>query len=121
MGYATRLKNAHTRIRSTFGTNEDAEQLYVWHNNVQVTAYQPAGTRARNLIAQVLVKDDSITVHATKDEFTSVPVPGDTIKMGTTLATARTLRIDGVKTTHIRPFYELDLIDPNVATTAAVA
>jgi hypothetical protein len=34
------------------------------------------------------------------------------------LATAATLRIDSIQTNTIRPFYALDLIDPNKATTA---
>jgi hypothetical protein len=121
MSYATRKKTAHNRIRSTFGVDADASQLYVWHNGTQVTAYQPSGSRGRNLLASLIVKDETITVHATKEEFTTVPVPGDTLLMGTTQASARSLRIDAVKTTHIQPWYELDLIDPNVATTAPAA
>lgn len=121
MSYATLKRNAHNRIRSVFGTNADGEQLYVWHNGTQVTAYQPSGSRGRNLLASIIVKDETITVHATKAEFTSVPVPGDTLLMGTAQATARSLRIDAVKTTHIQAWYEIDLIDPNVATTAPAA
>lgn len=121
MSYATRKKNAHNRIRSTFGTDADAAQLYVWHNGTQVNAYQPSGSRGRNLLATLIVKDETITVHATKAEFATVPVPGDTLLMGTTLASARSLRIDAVKTTNIQPWYEIDLIDPNVATTAPAA
>lgn len=121
MSYATRKKNAHNRIRVVFGTDVDASQLYVWHNGTQVTAYQPSGSRGRDLLNSLIVKSDTVTVHATKAEFTSVPVPGDTVNMGTSLGTARKMRIDSVKTTHIQPWYEIDLIDPNVATTAAAA
>lgn len=121
MGYAQRKKNAHDRIRVTFGTNADGAQLYVWHNGMQVTAYQPSGSRGRNLVATLIVKDETITVHATKAEFTSAPVPGDTLLMGTAQSAARSLRIDAVKTTNIQPWYEIDLIDPNTATTAPAA
>lgn len=121
MSYATLKANAHNRIRSTFGTDADGAQLYVWHSGAQVTAYQSSGARGRNLLSAILVKDDTITVNATKSEFTTAPVPGDSISLGTVLASARTLRIDAVKTKHGQPWYELDLIDPNVATTAPAA
>lgn len=121
MNHAARLARAHGRIRSKFGQNEDEEQLYCWHNSTRVTCYQPGGTRARDIISQILVKNDSLTIHATKSEFTAVPVPGDSIQLGTALASARTLRIDSVRTTHIRPFYELELIDAKLATTAPAA
>lgn len=121
MGYATRKMNAHNRIRAVFGTDASAAQLYVWHNGTQVTAYQPSGSRGRNLLATLIVRDETITVHATKAEFATAPAPGDTLLMGTTQASARSLRIDAVKTTHIQPWYEIDLIDPNVATTAPAA
>lgn len=119
MSYAARRKAAHDRIRVMFGTDVDAAQLYVWHNGAQITAYQSNGRRGRSILNQILVKDDTISVVATKDEFTAVPVPNDEIKMGMTLATARTLRIDTVSTTHVSPSYELELIDPNQSTTAA--
>lgn len=121
MSYATRKKNAHNRIRVVFGTDVEASQLYVWHNGTQVTAYQSSGSRGRNLLSTLITKDETVTVHATKAEFAAVPVPGDALLLGTTQASARTLRIDSVKTTHIQPWYEIDLIDPNVATTAAAA
>lgn len=121
MSYATRKTRAHSRIRTTFGTDEDGAQLYVWHSGTQVTAYQSGGSRGRNILAQILVKDDTLTVVATKSEFTAVPVPNDEIKLGTALATARTLRVDTVRTKHGQPFYELELLDPNLATTAAAA
>lgn len=117
MNYASRKALAHNRIRSTFGTDESGLQLYVWHSGARVTAYQSGGTRGRNVLAQILVKDDTLTITATKAEFTSVPVPGDEVKLGTVLATARTLRVDSVRTKHGQPFYELELLDPNLATT----
>ncbi len=119
MGHASRLARLHERCRSKFGTDTDDAQLYCWHNGAQVTCYQPGGTRGRTILNQLLTRDESLVIHATKSEFTSVPVPGDTILLGTAQATARSLRIDNVKTTHIRPFYELELIDPNTATTAS--
>jgi hypothetical protein len=67
---------------------------------------------------QSVIRDELVLVVATKAMFATVPKPGDSIKLGTVLATARTLRVDDVKTTAIRPFYELSLIDPNTATTA---
>jgi hypothetical protein len=117
MNYAQRKAQAHNRIRSTFGTDETGAQLYVWHAGAQVTAYQSGGTRGRNVLAQILVKDDTLTITATKAEFTTVPVPGAEVKLGTALATARTLRIDSVRTKHGQPWYELELLDPNLATT----
>lgn len=96
-------------------------QLYVWHSGARIVAYQSGGTRGRNVLEQILVKDDTLTVVATKAEFAAVPVPNDEIKFGTVLATARTLRIDSVRTKHGQPFYELELLDPNLATTAAAA
>ena len=121
MSHANRLSAAHNRIRSRFGTDTAEDQLYCWHSGAQVTCYQPGGTRGRNILSQILARDESLTLHATKSEFTTVPKPGDDLLLGTTQATARTLRIDTVKTTHIRPFYEIELIDPNTATTAAAA
>jgi hypothetical protein len=108
---------AHNRIRVTFGTNAEGEQLYCWHSGAQVTCNQPGGTRGRQLLQEILVKDETLTIHATKAEFTIAPKPGDNIQMGTTLATARTLRIDSVKTTHMWAHYEIDMLDPNLATT----
>lgn len=119
MTYARRKALAHNRISETFGTDESGLQLYVWHSGAQVTAYQSGGTRGRNILAQILVKDDTLTVVATKADFTAVPVPGDEIKLGTALTTARTLRIDSVRTKHGQPFYELELLDPNLAYTPA--
>jgi hypothetical protein len=119
MSYASRLASIHGRARTKFGVNAAGEQLYVWHAGTQIACYQPGGSRGRALLNQLITRDETLTVHATKATFTAVPVPGDEIKMGTSLATAQTLRIDSVKTTHIRPFYEIEMIDPNVATTAA--
>lgn len=121
MSYAARRARAHGRIRTTFGTDESGVQLYVWHSGARIVAYQSGGTRGRNVLEQILVKDDTLTVVATKAEFAAVPVPNDEIKFGTVLATARTLRIDSVRTKHGQPFYELELLDPNLATTAAAA
>ena len=118
MSFSSRLALAHGRARSKFGTNEAGLQLYCWHNGVQIDCYQPGGTRGRNILNQILVKDESMTIHATKSQFTTVPKPDDELKLGTTLASAVSLRIDSAKTTHIRPFYEIELIDPNLATTA---
>jgi hypothetical protein len=60
-----------------------------------------------------------VSVIATKAQFTTVPKINDEIKMGTVLATAVVYRIDSVTTTQIRPFYDLELIDPNMEATAA--
>jgi len=119
MSYARRLRLAHDNIRNTFGVKESGDQLYIWHTGVEIRCYQPGGTRDRTLIGQLLAKNANITVHATKEDFTSVPVPGQTVQFGTTLATALPYRIDSVKTTELRPFYELELLDTNQATTAA--
>ena len=73
----------------------------------------------RRILNALLVKDETLTIHATKSEFTSVPVTGDEIKLGATLATARSLRVDSVRTTNVFPNYEIELLDPNLATTAA--
>lgn len=119
MTYARRKALAHNRIRETFGTDETGLQLYAWHAGARVTAYQSGGTRGRNILAQILVKDDTLTITATKSEFTTIPVPGAEIKLGTALTTARTLRIDSVRTKHGQPWYELELLDPNLADTPA--
>lgn len=119
MNYATRGAGIHDRCAAKFGVNADGEQLYVWHSGTQVAAYQPSGMRTRDILAMSLTRDETITVHATKSTFTAVPVPGDIIHFGTALATARRLRCTDVKTTHVRPFYELSLVDPNTATTAS--
>ena len=119
MTYAQRIAAAHGRIRSKFGTDASGAQLYVWHNNVQIHAYQPSGKNGRNLMAQIIVKDDTVSVIATKAQFATVPKINDEIKMGTVLATAVIYRIYSVTTTHIRPFYDLELIDPNMEATAA--
>ena len=119
MTYAQRIASAHGRIRTKFGTDATGAQLYVWHNGAQIAAYQPTGKNSRNLMAQIIVKDDTVSVIATKAQFTTVPKINDEIKMGTVLATAIVYRIDSVTTTHIRPFYDLELIDPNMEVTAA--
>jgi hypothetical protein len=119
MTYAQRIASAHGRIRTKFGTVSDTAMLYVWHNGAQVRCYESTGRNQRNLLASIVVKDETLTVNATKAEFTTVPQTGDEVKFGTTLATARTLRIDSIQTNTIRPFYALDLIDPNKEATAA--
>ena len=119
MTYAQRIALAHGRIRTKFGTVSDTAMLYVWHNGAQVRCYESTGRTQRNLLASIVVKDETLTVNATKAEFTTVPQTGDEVKFGTTLATARTLRIDSIQTNTIRPFYALDLIDPNKEATAA--
>jgi hypothetical protein len=110
---------AHDRIRDTFGVKESGDQLYVWHLGAQIRCYQPGGTRQRNLIGALLAKNNNITIHATKEDFTTVPAPGQTITFGTAVDTAATYRIDSVQTTELRPFYELELVDTNQAATAA--
>ena len=72
MTYAQRIAAAHGRIRSKFGTDASGAQLYVWHNNVQIHAYQPSGKNGRNLMAQIIVKDDTVSVIATKAQFATV-------------------------------------------------
>ena len=119
MLYAQRLAAAHGRIRNKFGAVTETENLYVWHKGAQVPCYQSTGRTQRNLMTAMIVNEAAITVCATKIAFTSVPVVGDEVKYGTALATAQVLRIDTVNTTAIRPFYELDLIDPNKEETAA--
>lgn len=119
MGYAARLRMAHDRIRDTFGVKESGDQLYIWHEGTAIRCYQPGGTRQRNLISALLAKNNNVTVHATKEDFASVPTPGQSIQFGTALASAATFRIDSVQTTELRPFYELELVDTNQATTAA--
>ncbi len=119
MNYASRRSNAHSRIRSRFGSDADGNQLYCWHAGTQINCYQSNGSRGRGILNALLVKDETLTIHATKAQFTAVPVPGDEIKLGTALATARTLRVDSVRTTNVFPNYEIELLDPNLATTAA--
>ena len=118
MNYSLRLKNLHSRCVSKFGADAAGQQLYVWHAGTRVMVYQPSGTRTRDILAQSLVRDEMINVIATKDQFTAAPKPGDVAHLGTDFSGARKLRITDVKTTHIRPFYELTLMDPNLATTA---
>ncbi len=119
MTYAQRIAAAHGRIRSKFGTDASGAQLYVWHNNVQIPCYESTGRTQRDLLASIVVKDQTLTVNATKAAFTTAPQTGDEVKFGTFLATAATLRIDSIQTNTIRPFYVLDLIDPNKEATAA--
>lgn len=121
MNYAQRRANAHARARSKFGTDADGAQLYCWHAGTQVACYQSSGNRGRALLNAILVKDETLSIIATKADFTTTPKPGDELKLGTTLATARTLRIDSVRTTHISPSYDIELLDPKLATTAPAA
>ena len=118
MTYASRIAAAHGRIRNKFGSVTATENLYVWHSGAQIPCYESTGRNQRNLLASIVVKDETMTVHATKAAFTTAPQTGDEVKFGTTLATAVTLRIDTIQTNTIRPFYALDLIDPNKAVTA---
>jgi hypothetical protein len=118
MSYATRKAATHGRIRSKFGTDADGAQLYVWHAGARITAYQSSGNRGRSILNQILVKDETMSVVATATEFTRAPVAGDEIKLGTTLTTARTLRLDSFRSKHGQPFYELELLDAKLATTA---
>ena len=119
MTYAQRIAAAHGRIRNKFGAVTQTENLYIWHQGTQIPCYQSTGRTQRNLMASMIVSNDTIIVHATKAAFTTAPATGDEVKFGTSLATAQTLRIDTVNTTVIRPFYELDLLDPNKEATAA--
>jgi len=119
MTYASRIAAAHGRIRNKFGAVTGTENLYVWHKGAQIPCYESTGRNQRNLLAAMVVKDETLTVHATKAAFTTAPETGDEVKFGITLATARTLRIDSIQTNTIRPFYALDLIDPNKEATAA--
>jgi len=119
MTYAQRIASAHGRIRTKFGAVTQTENLFVWHNNTQIPCYESTGRTQRDLLASIVVKDQTLTVNATKAAFTTVPQTGDEVKFGTTLATAATLRIDSIQTNTIRPFYALDLIDPNKEATAA--
>lgn len=118
MTYASRIAAAHSRIRNKFGAVTATENLYVWHKGAQIPCYESTGRNQRNLLAAMVVKDETLTVHATKAAFTTAPETGDEVKFGITLATARALRIDSIQTNTIRPFYALDLIDPNKAVTA---
>lgn len=119
MNLAQRRASAHLRIRSKFGQNADRQQLYCWHNNTQITCYQPDGTRGRGVLSQLLVKDETITIHATRAEFSAEPKPHDDLTLGTAQSSARALRITKVNTTHSQPFYEIELIDPNLSTETA--
>ena len=118
MTYAQRIAAAHGRIRNKFGAVTQTENLYIWHQGTQIPCYESTGRTQRNLLAAMVVKDETLTVNATKAAFTTAPQTGDEVKFGTTFATAATLRIDSIQTNTIRPFYALDLIDPNKATTA---
>jgi len=119
MNYAQRRAATHARARTKFGTDADGAQMYVFHNGATIACYQSSGVRGRGILSQLLVKEDTLTVHAAKTDFTAVPLPGDAIKIGLTLATSRTLRIDSVNPgSTVSPSYELDLMDPNLATTA---
>lgn len=118
MTYASRIAAAHGRIRNKFGAVTQTENLYIWHQGTQIPCYESTGRTQRDLLASIVVKDQTLTVNATKAAFTTAPQTGDEVKFGTILATAVTLRIDSIQTNTIRPFYALDLIDPNKATTA---
>ena len=118
MNYAQRIASAHGRIRNKFGKDAAGEQLYLWHNNVQIPCYESTRRGRRDLMEAIVVKEETLSVIATKNLFTQVPIPGDDVKFGLTLATAQSLRIDTIATTTIRPFYELELMDPNKAVTA---
>jgi hypothetical protein len=119
MNYADRLESLHGRAVGKFGTNASEQQLYIWHNGAQIACYEANRVRSRTLIQEILMQEAAYIIHATKARFTAIPEPGDTVQVGINLATAVTLKIDDVQTTHIRPFYRLSLIDPRKATTAA--
>jgi glutamate 5-kinase len=118
MTYAARIARAHERIRNKFGAVSDTAKLYLWHNGVAVRCYESTGGVQRKLMAALVVKEDAITVIATKADFATVPETGQDVKFGTVLATAKTYRMMVADTKEIRPFYEIDLVDPNKSTTA---